>query len=127
MMQFMYNLFMVYIDIESIEKRCEKVSPFFAELNRRILSGAKSSLLIHGGIAALDKEAGLLRNTMKQGQKDLQKLKYKVKDSKNMQDTRKQEVTLLKYTKLEIYKHGFFLYNKSSISFKLSENLFDEA
>lgn len=62
-------------DIDAIRLRYDKLSPFFDEFNKRILAGAESSLLGHGGIAAVNKATGLARNTIKQGEKDLENLK----------------------------------------------------
>jgi hypothetical protein len=48
------------------------------ESRKRLVAGAESSVLGHGGIATVSKATGLARNTIKQGQKDLEKLKGKL-------------------------------------------------
>ncbi len=79
---------MINVDIETIKKRFEMVSPFLDEFSKRLLAGAESSVLGHGGIVAVSKATGLARNTIKQGQKNLEKLKGKDKESKGIRGIR---------------------------------------
>lgn len=75
---------MLNANIEAIKKRYEKLSPFLDESRKRLVAGAESSVLGHGGIATVSKATGLARNTIKQGQKDLEKLKGKCKQFKGI-------------------------------------------
>lgn len=68
----LYNISMNYID--EIKLRYEMLSPFLNESNKRLLAGVESSILGHGGIAAVNKATGLARNTIRRGKKDLENL-----------------------------------------------------
>lgn len=71
-LEMLYNISMNHI--EQIKLRYEMLSPFLNESNRRLLAGVESSILGHGGIAAVNKATGLARNTIRRGKKDLENL-----------------------------------------------------
>jgi transposase len=59
------------MDIESLQKRFERVSPFLDEKRRRILAAAEAEVLGYGGVTKVARATGLSRVTITQGIKEL--------------------------------------------------------
>src|SRR5664280_324718 len=59
------------MDIESIQKRFQRVYPFLDEKRRRILAAAEAEVLGYGGVTKVSRATGLSRVTITQGIKEL--------------------------------------------------------
>jgi AcrR family transcriptional regulator len=62
------------MDIESLQKRFERVSPFLDEKRRRILAAAEAEVLGYGGVTKVARATGLSRVTITQGIKGFARL-----------------------------------------------------
>jgi len=59
------------MDLESIQKRFQRVFPFMDEKRRRILAAAEAEVIGYGGITTVARATGLSRVTITQGIKEL--------------------------------------------------------